>query len=158
VIAYTECFISLTTLIEAPFNLVRDESILAKVVATNFYGSSEQSIEGNGASMLVYPDPPITLQNDATVTDASKIRFTWTEASDNGGAPVLDYSVFYDQGNGSWTILDTVTASEYQTTIALTADVVYSFKVTARNLIGSSAYSVPISTRAAELPSVPLQL
>lgn len=40
VIVTTTCKISLSTLIIAPYNLILNESIFAKIVATNFYGDS----------------------------------------------------------------------------------------------------------------------
>lgn len=40
VVAATQCEIPLTTLITAPFNLARGDSVNVKVLATNAYGSS----------------------------------------------------------------------------------------------------------------------
>jgi hypothetical protein len=42
------------------------------------------------------PDAPIDLTNVPEVTDATTIKFSWTEAPENGGAAVIDYSVYYD--------------------------------------------------------------
>jgi hypothetical protein len=41
VIANRGCFIYLSTLIVEPYNLVKDESVLVKVVASNLYGDSD---------------------------------------------------------------------------------------------------------------------
>jgi hypothetical protein len=44
------------------------------------------------------PDPPILLTNDATVTSATSIKFTWSDPLEDGGSPILDYDIYYDQG------------------------------------------------------------
>ena len=43
------------------------------------------------------PQPPVEL-NRVSSTFTS-VTFTWKENSDNGGAPVTDYKVYFDQGN-----------------------------------------------------------
>jgi hypothetical protein len=54
------------------------------------------------------PDAPIDLTNDPSVTTESVIRFTWSEGLSNGGTPVIDYDVYYNQGSsiGSWVLLE----------------------------------------------------
>jgi uncharacterized protein YlzI (FlbEa/FlbD family) len=48
-----------------------------------------------------------------------------------------------------------MTTRSYQTTVTLIAGQTYTFKVEARNNVGYSSYSQPISIIAARLPSVP---
>lgn len=65
----------------------------------------------------------------------------WTDGAFNGGIAILDYKVQYDQGTSTWVDLNTlVTATDY-IALTLTADVVYTFKVAARNVVGYSADS-----------------
>jgi hypothetical protein len=136
-----------------------DEEIYAKIVATNVYGDSDYSVPGNGATMQLIPDAPINLANDPTVTDASTIRFTWTEGLSNGGTAVIDFDVYYDQGTGTWvTLAEEVSSPEYQTSVTLVANTIYSFKLTAKNTVGDSLVSDIISIRAAEIPDAPLTL
>ena len=45
--------------------------------------------------MLTIPDKPLALANDASVTLADQIGLTWNEGSDNGGSPVIDYTVSF---------------------------------------------------------------
>jgi hypothetical protein len=66
-----KCSILLATLIVSPYNLVLNEEIWAKVVATNFYGDSVQSVAGNNGLTKLVPDSPVNLVNDAAVTDAT---------------------------------------------------------------------------------------
>ena len=49
-------------------------------------------------------------------------------------------------------------AQSYTTTVPLTPDTIYSFKVSARNSVGLSLQSVPVSIRAAEIPDAPINL
>jgi len=56
---------------ESPYNIGWGSSIHAIITATNFYGTSVVSDDGNGAIILTVPDPPINLVNVPTLT-ASK--------------------------------------------------------------------------------------
>ena len=96
VIENTICQVSLATLIVAPYDLPLNESIFVKIIAINFYGDSFFSQPGNGGLIKLIPDAPINLNNDHTVTDAFKIKFTWQEGPSNGGMPVIDYDIYYD--------------------------------------------------------------
>jgi hypothetical protein len=74
---------------------------------------------------------------------------------------VIDFNVYYDQGSqvGTFVLLEEgVTTTFYQTTISITAGETYSFKVTARNTVGSSLESVPVSILAAKPPDSPTNL
>lgn len=52
----TECTIPSIVLHEAPYNLPWASSIYVKVLATNIYGSSEQTEAGNGGIIYALPD------------------------------------------------------------------------------------------------------
>jgi hypothetical protein len=49
VISSRTCSISLTVLKASPYLLVKDDSVVAKIVSVNAYGESDQSSEGSGA-------------------------------------------------------------------------------------------------------------
>ena len=105
------------------------------------------------------PNAPINLQNDADTTDAFNIRFTWAEGVENGGTEVLDFIVYFDQGIDSYIELESgIIDSSYTTSVALTPDVNYSFKVQARNAVGRGAISEPITIKAARVPDAPINL
>jgi hypothetical protein len=90
------CSIPITSLTIHPYNLLKGNSVLARIIAANEYGDSDYSLAGNGAYMIIVPDAPILLLNDLGVTNRNQIGFTWSEGYSNGGYPVLDYQVFYD--------------------------------------------------------------
>lgn len=86
VISQRTCQVSLFTLIEVPWSLELDESISVKIISINAYGESPFSDVGNGATIQKVPDAPTNLQNDPTVTDDVKVRFTWDEGVSNGSS------------------------------------------------------------------------
>ena len=52
------------------------------------------------------------------------IKLTWDDGSSNGGTSVVDYDVYYDQGQSVavyTTLAEAVTDKFYQTTVSLTA-------------------------------------
>lgn len=76
------------------------------------------------------PDPPTNVVKDTLVSNAITIGIIWDNGPENGGMPVLDYRVWYDQGMGQYMILDyEILNSFYQTEVPLTAGTYYTFKV-----------------------------
>jgi hypothetical protein len=63
------CNIFLSTLTAAPYSLELNESVVVKVVSVNLYGDSADSSTGNGAIIWLVPDAPVSLANDAAITD-----------------------------------------------------------------------------------------
>jgi hypothetical protein len=90
------------------------------------------------------------------LTNAYQIKFSWTQGVSNGGTEVIDFNVYYDQGLSTYVLLaEKLTSSYFTSTATLTPGVTYSFKVTARNNVGSSDYSSVISILAAQIPDAP---
>jgi len=80
------------------------------------------------------------------VTDSAKIGLTWSPGSSDGGKPVIDYQISWDQGTGNYVVLASgVTTTNYTTKITLTPGTVYKFKVESRNVVGFSAPSNEVS-------------
>jgi hypothetical protein len=133
---------------------LKGDNVYVKIISVNIYGDSAiYSMAGNGAVILNVPDSPISLTNDASITNAYQINFSWTQGLSNGGTEVIDYNVYYDQGLSTYVLLaEKLTNLYFTTTTTLTPSVTYSFKVTARNTVGSSNYSSEISILAAQIP------
>jgi len=102
IVAQTGCSIPISALKAAPFTMPWGHSIYVKISATNIVGESLYTVEGNGATILTQPDPPITLANNAAITDAENIGLTWDDPVENGGTAIIDYTVTYDQGTGTY--------------------------------------------------------
>jgi hypothetical protein len=77
---------------------VLDEQVLVGITANNVYGDSEMSEPTLAGLIQLVPNAPVNLENDATTTDATIIRFTWSDGPSDGGSPVLDYNIYYNQG------------------------------------------------------------
>ncbi len=130
------------------------------MIAVNKAGDSVVSFNGNGAQILTVPAAPVNLANNNASTTATQIALTWSTSPTNGGSIVIDYKVEYDAGNGNGvysTLATGVTPLSYIAT-GLTVGKTYSFKVYARNIVGYSLGSDPVSPAilAAQIPDTPL--
>ena len=76
-----------TALTVAPWTLSASASIYAKIVAVNAIGSSQESVAGNGATLMIssVPDAPIGLARDSVTTTTTQIGLLWFAGSSDGG-------------------------------------------------------------------------
>lgn len=74
-----KCTTTVSILRNSPFSLPWGSSVYAKVVAHNNYGDSSDSVPGNGAILMTYPDAPTTLTEEVASRSASSITFTWID-------------------------------------------------------------------------------
>jgi hypothetical protein len=132
-----------------------------KIRALNYIGLSPYSryIRIIAASV---PLMPINLERVTSTVDS--VTFEWDVNSDNGGTPVRDYLVYWDQGEPTLALEDFYQAdySAYLTTehteLSLTMSTHYRFYVIARNDAGLSEKSEVITLLAADVNSEPLNL
>jgi hypothetical protein len=68
-VAARECSIPIGVLTAEPYNLLKGNSVMVRVIATNFYGDSPYSPAGQGAVMIIVPDAPLNLSNNLAVTN-----------------------------------------------------------------------------------------
>lgn len=123
--------------------------------AQNIYGSSSSQTATGTAVILTTPDAPLSLANNPAITNAARVGITWTAGLSNGGTPIIDYTVLWDQGTGNWVIrISGLTTTSY-TISQLSMGTTYSFKVLARTSYGFSTNSTTISVLAAQAPSTP---
>ena len=160
VMAALSCTIPVATLFASPFNLAWGSSVYATVFATNIVNPSSTSNVGNGAIIVTNPDAPLNLVNVPAITSATTIGLSWNVGAANGGSPVLDYRVNWDQGTSVYVVLSTgVTSTSYSTTNALVPNTNYKFKIESRNVFGfSSSYSNEVVILAAMIPNAPSNL
>ena len=83
---------------------------------------------------------------------ATSISLTWTNGLADGGAPVLDYRISYDQSTGDFVVLASSLNNALFTATGLTFGNVYKFKVESRNKYGYSAYSQVVYILCATIP------
>lgn len=152
------CLIPFSVLQAEPFDLPWGSSIYAKVRSINVVGSSEFSATGNGAVILSIPSEPTDLENNSAVSQATFIAFTWRAPVHDGGSPIIDYRVYYDQGDPAATdfvVLESNIVGLAYTATPTLMGVTYRFKVAARNLMGYSIKSGSVSILAAQEPNKP---
>lgn len=154
----TTCSIPITVLRAAPYLLDDNDSVSARVTATNIIGDSLVSSIGNGASLPIatVPGVPTGLARNAA-TSQTQASLTWTAPADDGTAAVIDYKVEYDQGNGSWTTTPgsaSVSGTGYTQT-GLASGVNFKFRVYAQNSVGYSSPSDELTILTATIPSQP---
>ena len=95
------------------------------------------------------------LQNDVLITLDDRAGIVWTEGTHNGGAQVIDFQIWSDQATGDFVELATGLTDRSYTAIDLYSGSTYTFKVKARNSVGYSEFSDPVSILAAQIPDTP---
>jgi hypothetical protein len=88
------------------YQLPWGSSIQAKVNAYNIYGYSTESEVGNDAIILTNPDAPINVVEIISSRTPTTITIEWEDGAADGGAPVEDYRVTYDQANDDYVVLE----------------------------------------------------
>jgi hypothetical protein len=99
IVTNTQCSIPISELRASIYYIEWGSSINAKVIATNDYGDSVESAVGNGAVILTNPDAPLSLSEVYAERTATSLGLSWSEGAENGGSPVIDYTVNYEVGN-----------------------------------------------------------
>ena len=79
--------------------------VLVKVTAFNSIGDGPASAVGGDAVSAVVPNPPEQLTRNELFTTIEYISLTWSDADFDGGSPVIDYTVSYDQGTGVYQVI-----------------------------------------------------
>jgi hypothetical protein len=97
------------------------------------------------------------LANDVAVTSSGIVGIKWSAVNYDGGSPVIDYKISWTIKGVAYSVLPNETGVKtlsYKAT-GLTPNVVYSFKVAARNLNDFGDDSSAVDIRAAGGPSAP---
>ena len=99
---------------------------------------------------LTIPNPPT---NVIATSGANQVSVAFQAPTNDGGAPIIDYTVFVSPGGSSVS-----GSSSPIVIIGLQNGTVYTFSVKARNAIGSSVLSTSTSATPATTPSAPTTL
>jgi hypothetical protein len=99
-----------------------------KVEALNLVNHSDYS-EVTTIRAAQIPDPPILLSDVPEITLADRIGLVWSAPGFNGGAPILDYRLWFDDASGTtFQILESGLHLSH-TTFAVRQGEVFTFKV-----------------------------
>jgi hypothetical protein len=103
IVSARQCTIPVTVLRAAPFSLSNTSDVVARVVATNVIGdsliSTSSTTNANLPDWFVSGAPQSLLRDDVS-TSQSQIVFTWSAPASNGGTPVIDYRIEWDNATG----------------------------------------------------------
>src|SRR5437016_6224102 len=100
---------------------------------------------------LLLPTQPSAPQNLQAVAGDGQVTLTWQPPSDDGGSPILLYTIYRGNASGGESFLITVPLVTTYTDAAVTNGVTYYYKVSATNAIGEG----PKSNEASATPSAP---
>jgi Fibronectin type III domain len=137
------------------------EAYSFKVSAENAVGEGpvSNSVTILAATVPASPNTPVMISQSPTM-----IRISWNIPND-GGSPLLGYTILFDGGIGSFTALAPTVSDALVTTYDITsvdhgiiAGTIYQFEVVAHNAVGQSSPSAPVSIRAATISSEPINL
>jgi hypothetical protein len=98
----TTCTIPAATLRINSYNLAWGSSVYAKVIATNAYGNSVESLEGNGAVITTTPDVPTSAVEVYADRTKSTLGLTWTAPVFTGGDVIIEYRINIAVQGGSY--------------------------------------------------------
>lgn len=128
------------------------------VTAKNSIGESAQS---NILTVIAASVPSAPAGLYVISQSSTEITIGWVAPS-NGGNPITDYIVNYNQGNAIdvWIVLAASTSGQVQKTLSgiTTPGEIFQFTVQAKNAIGSSVASSIFPVVAATLPDPPVNL
>lgn len=144
--------IDISTLITLPYNVDGGDSIYAKVSASNVYGESDQSVDGNGAYYTRVPDAPVSLTEDISVRTYTTDGITWTDGTNSGGVPIIDYRINQRELGGNYLEIASGITTQSYTIPDLVLGTTYEFTLESRNSVGFSSISESLSILHAIAP------
>ncbi len=102
-------------------------------------------------SPLLLPTPPSAPQNLQAVAGDGQVTLTWSPPSDDGGAPILLYTIYRGTSSGGESFLITVPLVTTYIDLTVSNGVTYYYQVSATNAVGEG----PRSNEASATPNPP---
>ena len=137
--------------------MIAGASYRFQIQALNAVGEGDLSDEIAIYAATVPGNPSAPTMVSQSETQIS-IQWTALPSGSDGGSPVTDYKVYWDNGEslGNFYLKQaTTTPAMSFTATSLTAGTFYSFKIAAVNLVGESSQSPFLQIIAAILPGPP---
>jgi hypothetical protein len=89
------------------------------------YGDSALSEPASQAIILTNPDPPVNLAEIIALRSITSISLSWDLGKNDGGSPIIDYQVSFDQAISVWTIRASNIKPNSYTVTGLTVGLTY---------------------------------
>src|SRR5947207_7810774 len=127
-------------------------SLLAGLSIQTGPGDHIQAISDRSTiAPLLLPTLPSAPQNLQAVGGNGQVTLTWDPPSDDGGAPILLYTIYRGNSSGGESFLITVPLVTTYIDLTVSNGVTYYYQVSATNAIGEG----PHSNEASATPSPP---
>lgn len=128
-----------------------------RVSAINSVGTGTASGEGSDTTDAAPTAPGTPTSLSATTSSHSAIGLSWTAPASDGGSAITGYKIEQKEGAGSWTtrVADTGSTSTSFNATSLTAETLYTYRVSAINIAGTSSASSEASDTTDTAPVTP---
>jgi hypothetical protein len=87
-----------SALLAAPFSIPYGLELQVRVFAYNSYGDSDSSQIAGNVVLVTYPDPPVNVRENPAFRGPTTIYLEWDHGPSDGGSPITEYDLYYDQG------------------------------------------------------------
>uniref|UniRef100_A0AAF5DMX8 non-specific serine/threonine protein kinase n=1 Tax=Strongyloides stercoralis TaxID=6248 RepID=A0AAF5DMX8_STRER len=133
----------------------RSDTGIYTIKLENDYGIAEAKVLISVVDKPGPPEPPIDFNK---VTKRS-IQFSWKEPKDDGGSPIIGYHVeFQEVGSNYWEKVSELIVNTQYNVRGLEHEQKYRFKITAKNVVGTSEPYItePVTAKDPfDVPSAP---
>lgn len=123
---------------------------------TYYYQVSAETVGGEGERSVEVNETPATVPGAPVISGVeasdSQITLNWTAPVDDGGAPILTYTVYRGLSSGQQTFLASIGNVSGYTDMGLTNGVAYYYKVAAVNRAGQGPNSTELNGTPENLP------
>src|SRR5438876_2439226 len=127
-------------------------SLLAGLSIPTGPGDHIQAISDRSTvAPLLLPTPPSAPENLQAVAGDGQVTLTWDPPSNDGGAPILLYTIYRSTSSGEESFLITVPLVTMYIDLAVSNGVTYFYQVSATNAVGEG----PRSSEASATPTAP---
>src|SRR5439155_935160 len=114
-------------------------------------GPGDHISDRSTVAPLLLPTPPSAPENLQAVAGDGQVTLTWDPPSNDGGAPILLYTIYRSTSSGEESFLITVPLVTTYIDLAVSNGVTYFYQVSATNAVGEG----PRSSEASATPTAP---
>ncbi|MCK4366376.1 MAG: fibronectin type III domain-containing protein, partial [Thermoplasmata archaeon] len=118
-------------------------------------GTMSEEVSATPAAVLTVPGPPTRL---AASAGNSRLTLTWAAPADNGGSSITNYAVYRGPYSGGEAFLLEIGNVLAFTDTDLTNGQTYSYRVSAKNVMGEGSKSDSVSAVPMAVPGPPIAL
>src|SRR5437879_10899724 len=120
-------------------------------ISTGTWDHIQAILDRSTVAPLLLPTLPSAPQNLQAVAGDGQVTLTWDPPSDDGGAPILLYTIYRGNSSGGESFLITVALVTTYIDLTVSNGVLYFYQVSATNAVGEG----PRSNEASATPNPP---